>query len=188
MRKIVKDDQRFVRDELTLRRRARSCSPTSRTSRRSSRRCARATPTPKTRAKRAATTRASPCTATSCNGDVRVHRPVPRPARAVDRQARRVQAHEGGRRVLARQREGPDAPAHLRHRVGVEGRARRAPAPAGGSREARPPQARRRARPVLVPRGDRLGPRGVPPEGRARAPHHGGVLARSGTRRAATSS
>ena len=42
---------------------------------------------------------------------------------------------------------------------------------------ARPPQARCRARPVLVPRGDRLGARGVPPEGRARAAHHGGVLA-----------
>ena len=49
-------------------------------------------------------------------------------------QARRVQAHEGRGRVLARQREGPDAPAHLRHRVGVEGSARRAPAPARGSR------------------------------------------------------
>ena len=60
----------------------------------------------------------------------------------------------------------PDAPAHLRHRVGVEGRARGAPAPARGGRAARPPQARRRARPVLVPRGDRLRPRGVPSEGR----------------------
>ena len=74
--------------------------------------------------------------------------------------------HEGRGRVLARRREAPDAPAHLRHRVGVEGGARRAPAPARGGREARPPQARRRARPVLVPRGDRLRPRGLPPEGR----------------------
>ena len=73
---------------------------------------------------------------------------------------------QGGGRLLAGRREGPDAPAHLRHRVGVEGRARRAPPPARGGRAARPPQARRRARPVLVPRGDRLGPRGVPPEGR----------------------
>ena len=102
--------------------------------------------------------------------------------------ARRVQAHQGRRRVLARRREAPDAPAHLRHRVGVEGRARGAPAPARGGREARPPQARRRARPVLVPRGDRLGPRGVPPEGRHRPQGHGGLLARSATRRPATSS
>ena len=80
--------------------------------------------------------------------------------------ARRVQAHEGRRRVLARRREAPDAPAHLRHRVGVEGRARGAPAPARGGREARPPQARRRARPLLVPRRDRLRARGLPPEGR----------------------
>ena len=95
----------------------------------------------------------------------RLRRPVPRAARAVDRAARRVQADEGRGRVLARQREGPDAAAHLRHRVGVEEGARRAPAPARGSRAPRPPQARRRARPVLVPRGDRFGPRGVPPEG-----------------------
>ena len=50
--------------------------------------------------------------------------------------------------------------------------------------QARPPQARRRARPVLVPRGDRLGPRGVPSEGRHRPPAHGGLLARSATRTA----
>ena len=99
------------------------------------------------------------------------------PARPVDEEVGCVQAHEGGRRVLARQREGPDAATHLRHRVGVEGRARRAPASPRGGREARPPQARRGARPLLVPRGDRLRPRGLPPEGCARAPHHGGVLA-----------
>ena len=50
---------------------------------------------------------------------------LPRPARAVDRQARRVQAHRGRRRVLARRREAPEAPADLRHRVGDEqGRSR----------------------------------------------------------------
>ena len=48
-----------------------------------------------------------------------------------------------------------------------QGGARRAPPPARGGREARPPQARRRARPVLVPRGDRRGPRRLAPEGRA---------------------
>ena len=62
----------------------------------------------------------------------RLRRPVPRPARAVDRAARRVQAHQGRGRVLAGRREAPDAAAHLRHRVGIEGRARRAPAPARG--------------------------------------------------------
>ena len=92
---------------------------------------------------------------------------------------RRVQADEGRGRVLARQREGPDAPAHLRHRVGVAEGARRAPAPPRGSRAARPPQARRRARPVLVPRGDRFGARGVPSEGRHRPPRDGGLLARA---------
>ena len=74
-----------------------------------------------------------------------VRRPLPRPARAVDQAPRRVQAHQGRGRVLARRREAPDAPAHLRHRVGVEGRARGAPPPHRGGREARPPQARRRS-------------------------------------------
>ena len=103
-------------------------------------------------------------------------------------QARRVQADEGRRRVLARRREEPAAHAHLRHRVGDEGRPRRVPAPPRGGRAARPPQARRRARPVLVPRGDRLGPRGLPPEGRARPPAHGGLLAAAPRGGAATSS
>ena len=44
-----------------------------------------------------------------------------------------------------------DAPAHLRHGVGEEGGAGRLPADARGSREARPPQARPRARPVPLP-------------------------------------
>ena len=47
-------------------------------------------------------------------------------------------------------------------------RARGAPAAARGGRAARPPQARRRPRPVLLPRRDRLRPRGLPPQGR----HH----------------
>ena len=45
----------------------------------------------------------------------------------------------------------------------TQGGPRRAPAPARGGRAARPPDARRRARPVLVPRRDRLGARGLPP-------------------------
>mgnify|MGYP003693720477 CR=1 FL=1 len=50
-----------------------------------------------------------------------VHRPLPRPARAVDRQAQGVQADEARRRVLARRFEERDAAADLRHRVGEEG-------------------------------------------------------------------
>ena len=71
---------------------------------RSSRRSAPATPTPRTRARSAATA-ASRVYRNVVDGERRVRRPVPRPARAVDRAARRVQAHEGRGRVLARQRE-----------------------------------------------------------------------------------
>ena len=42
----------------------------------------------------------------------------------IDGQARFLQAAAGARALLARQREGPDAPAMLRHRVGVETGAR----------------------------------------------------------------
>ena len=58
-----------------------------------------------------------------------------------------------------------------------DGGARSPPAPARGGRAPRPPQARGRARPVLVPRGDRLGPGGLPPQGRADPPADGGLLA-----------
>ena len=91
----------------------------------------------------------------------RVRRSVPRPARAVDRQARPLQADEGRRRVLARQREGSDAATHLRHGVGEQGGARRASASPGGGREARPPQARHRARPAQLPARARRRPRRV---------------------------
>jgi threonyl-tRNA synthetase len=73
----------------------------------------------------------------------RFHRPVPRSARAVHRQAQGLQADEGGRRLLARRPEERDAAAHLRHGLGEEGRTRCLSAHAGGSREARPSQARR---------------------------------------------
>ena len=42
----------------------------------------------------------------------------------------------------------PDAAAHLRHRVAQQGRTQGLPAPAGGGREARPPQDRQGPRPV----------------------------------------
>ena len=90
-------------------------------------------------------------------------------------------------RVLAGRREAPDAPAHLRHGVGVPSRARRAPAPARGGGATRPPQARRRARSLLLPGRDRLGPGGVPSEGRHGPPADGGLLA-SATSRPGTSS
>ena len=135
---------------------------------------------------RPATARSASTRTSTPDGTRRVRRPVPRSARAVDRQARRVQADEGRRRVLAGRREAPDAPADLRHRVGERQGAEGVPAPARGGRAARPPQARRRARPVLVPRRDRLRARGLPPEGRHGPPDHGGVLARSATSRRAT--
>ncbi len=52
-----------------------------------------------------------------------LHRPVPRPPRAQHQGVPGpLQAHARGRRLLARRREEPDAPAHLRHGVGVQGR------------------------------------------------------------------
>ena len=57
-----------------------------------------------------------------------------------------------GRRLLARRREAPDAPAHLRHGLGDPGGARRVPVAPRGGEEARPPPARRPARPVQLPR------------------------------------
>ena len=69
-----------------------------------------------------------------------------------------VQADALGRRVLAGQREEPAAAADLRHRVADPRRAQGVPEAAGGGRPPRPPQARRRPRPVLLPRRDRLRP------------------------------
>ncbi len=51
-----------------------------------------------------------------------LHRSVPRPARAVDRQAQGVQADQARRRVLARRLAQRDAAADLRHGLGEEGR------------------------------------------------------------------
>ena len=164
------------------RRRPSRCSPTSPTSARSSRRSTPATPRRSARAASISVYR----NPHADGSDVR--RPLPWSARAVHEAARRVQAHQGRRRVLARRREAPDAPAHLRHGVGVEGGARGAPAPARGSGEARPPQARCRARPLLVPRRDRLRARGVPPEGRHDPSRSWRTTRARGTRPPATSS
>ena len=69
------------------------------------------------------------------------------------------------------------AAARLRHRLAVEGRAPCPPDLPRGGRAARPPPAGRRARPVLVPRADRIRARGLPPQGRRRPARHGGLLA-----------
>ena len=82
----------------------------------------------------------------------RLVRSVPRPAHDLDRQGRqRLQADEGGGRLLARRQQQSDADAHLRHGVRQAGRARRLPQADRGSREARPPQARPRTRFVSFP-------------------------------------
>ena len=95
-------------------------------------------------------------------------RPVPRPAPAQHPAHPRVQADAQRRRLLARRREQRAVAAHLRHRLGEPGRPEGLPEPARGGRQARPPPARRRARPVQLP-------------GRA-----GLRAARSSTRRAAS--
>ena len=79
-----------------------------------------------------------------------VHRPLPRPARPRHQAHQGVQAHQRRRRLLARRRRPPDAHAHLRHRLPLEGGPRGAPRAARAGPRARPPQARQGARPVHV--------------------------------------
>ena len=82
----------------------------------------------------------------------RVVRPVPRPARAVSTgKLKSLQAHEGGRRLLARRFTQRDAPAHLRHRVAQRQGSRGLPASAGRSRKARSSAHRQGPRPVPFP-------------------------------------
>ncbi len=88
-----------------------------------------------------------------------VHRPLPRPARREHRPDRPVQAAGGRRRVLARRREAPDAPAHLRHGLGDAGGARPVPVAARRGEEARPPQARRRSSTCSASTTSRRAPR-----------------------------
>ncbi len=114
--------------------------------------------------------------------------PVPRPAPAHHPADPGVQADAHRRRLLARQREEPAAPADLRHRLGVPRGAGRLPGTAGRGREARPPQARRRARPVLVPDRDRQRAGRLPPQGRPGPARSWRTTRGSGTRTPATSS
>ena len=83
-----------------------------------------------------------------------VHRPLPRPAHAVDQAREGVQAAVGGGRLLARRRQPPDAHARLRHRLPLQGGPRAVPAPARGGPRARPPPPRPRPRPVHVQRAE----------------------------------
>ncbi len=94
----------------------------------------------------------------------RLHRSMPRPARAVDGQAQGVQAHQARRGLLARRFAQRDAAANLRHGVGEEGGSRRLPASPRGGREARSPQAGPPARPV-PPAGRGAGNGVLAPEG-----------------------
>ncbi len=61
--------------------------------------------------------------------------------------------------------------------MGVAGRARASPRADRGSAAARSPQARRRAGPVQLPRRNRFGPAGLPPQGWHRPPRTRGLLA-----------
>src|SRR2546422_8756994 len=89
-----------------------------------------------------------------------------------------LQAAARGGRLLARRRAAPDAAAHLRHGVVLEGRPRGVPAAARGGEEARPPPARQAARPVFDPGGRRARTRLLAPQGR-----DSGVPARAAPRR-----
>ena len=72
--------------------------------------------------------------------------PLPRAARAAHGRDRRVQAAQRGRGLLARRREAARcSSASTARPVATPGGAGRAPAAAGGGREARPPQARARS-------------------------------------------
>ena len=104
-------------------------------------------------------------------------RPVPRPAHPDHEVHSGVQADPQLGRVLARRPGQRQPAAHLRHRMGVAGGARRAPGADRGGAAPRPPQARRRAGPVQLPRRNRLGPGGLPPQGRHHPPRAGGLLA-----------
>ena len=105
----------------------------------------------------------------------RLHRPLPRTPYPQHGLHQGRETHVGGRRLLARRREAPDAHAHLRHLVPQEVDARRVPRHDGGGQEARPPQARQGARTLhlLAARGP--GPAPLAAQGR-RAPRPPGAV------------
>ena len=113
--------------------------------------------------------------------------PVPRAAPAHHQADPGVQADPVRRGVLAGQREEQAAAAHLRHRLGDQGSARGAPASHRGGRAARPPQAGARARPVQLPRRDRVRPGRLPPQGRGDQAGDGGLRPPAPHRGAASS-
>ena len=84
-------------------------------------------------------------------GQGHLRRLLRRPARADHRQAEGVQAAHQLERVLEGRRAQPADAARLRHRVPVREGPEGAPHADRGSEEARPPQARSRARAVHVP-------------------------------------
>src|ERR1039458_10185427 len=98
------------------------------------------------------------------------HRFLSRPARAVDLQDQGVQAALHRRRLLERRRAQQAVAAHLRHRLLQQEGDRRISRQARRSQEARPPQARQRARPLQHPGPRRTGPDLLPSQGRHRAP------------------
>ena len=112
------------------------------------------------------------------SGELLLERPVPRPAPADHPADPGVQAdaHRGGAYW-----RGSEKNPQLQRIYGTAWPTRDGPGPlpgdAGRGREARPPQARRRAGPVLLPRRDRLRAGGLPPQGRHHPPGDGGLLA-----------
>ena len=91
-------------------------------------------------------------------------------------------------RLLEGRRARAAAPADLRRRLPDEEGARGSPAHARGGQEARPPPARRRARPLQHQRGPRRRAHPLAPQGRPRPGRHRAALARAPLGRAATTS
>jgi hypothetical protein len=103
-------------------------------------------------------------------------RPVSGPAHPVDQAARqRLQGHALAGGLLARRPGQPATAAGLRHGVAHQSRPHGIPASSCRSREARPPQARRRTRPLLLPGRNRFWPPGFPPQGRRAQARDGGL-------------